>query len=70
MEMNIFAVKDNVVQTYYVTMNEKLVKNTQAKIDEWNGKGELKESKSASLMGHMEYGKKIEVVSKKYVIHY
>lgn len=66
MEMNIFAVKDDVVQTYYVTMNEKLVKNTQAKIDEWNGKGELKETKSASLMGHMEYGKKIEVVSKKY----
>lgn len=66
MEMNIFAVKDDVVQTYYVTMDEKSVKNTQAKIDEWNGKGELKETKASSLMGYMEYGKKIEVVSKKY----
>lgn len=66
MDMNIFAVKNDVVQTYYVTMNEKSVKNTQAKIDEWNGKGELKETKAASLMGYMEYGKKIEVISRKY----
>lgn len=64
--MNIFAVKDDIVQTYYVTMDEKLVKNTQSKIDEWNGKGKLKETKAASLMCHMEYGKKIEVVSRKY----
>ena len=66
MEMNIFAVKDDIVQTYYVTMNKKMIKNTQSKIDDWNGKGELIETKSASLMGHMEFGKKIEVVSRKY----
>ena len=66
MEINIFEVKDNIVQEYYVTMDEKSVKNIQSKIDEWNGKGELKETKAVSLMGHMEYGKKIEVVSREY----
>lgn len=65
MNMNIFALKDDVVQTFYVTMDEKLVKNIQEKIDEWNGKGELKETKAASLMEYAEYGKKIEVVSRK-----
>lgn len=66
MNMNIFAVKDDVVQTYYVTMDEKAVKRIQASIDEWNGKGEFKEVKAASLMSYVDYGKKIEVVSRKY----
>jgi len=66
MDINVFAVKDDEVQTFFVTMDEKLIKNTQAKIDKWNGKGKLKKTKAASLMRYMEYGKKIEVVSRKY----
>lgn len=64
--MNIFAVNDDVVQIFSVIVNEKSVKNTQGKIDEWNGKGELKETKASSLMDYEEYGKKIEVVSRNY----
>lgn len=42
MDMNIFAIKDGVVQMCYVIMNEKKLKDIQSKIDDWNGKGEIK----------------------------
>ena len=66
MEMNIFAVKDDIVQSFYVSMDENLVRMFRAKIDEWNGKGELKQTKAVNLMNYVESDKKIEVVSKRY----
>ena len=65
--MNIFAVGDNIVQSFYVTMNEELLKVVQKKIDNWYGKGEIKEVKAASLFGVGAPGKRIEVVSKRYL---
>lgn len=38
MKMNIFAIKDDVVQTFYVTVDKKF-NDIQSKIDDWNGKG-------------------------------
>lgn len=66
MEMNIFAVKDDIVQSFYVSMDENLIRMFRAKIDEWNGKGELKQTKAVNFMNYVESGKKIEVVSKRY----
>lgn len=66
MKMNIFAVKDDTVQTFYVIIDEKKIKDVQSKIDVWNGKGEIKEVKAFSLSKYLGSNKKIEVVSKKY----
>lgn len=65
MKKNIFAVKGDIIQVFNVTINEKLLKNVQSKIDNWNGKGDIKEVKAASLFDYYGRGK-IEVISQKY----
>ena len=66
MTMNVFAKKGDIVEPYSVSIDEKLIKNIQSKIDTWNGKGEIKEVRAANLLGYGYLGKKIEVISKKY----
>lgn len=66
MTMNIFAKRDYIVEPYSVIIDEEIIKNIQSKIDTWNGKGEIKEVKAASLLEYGCLGEKIEVISKKY----
>lgn len=65
--MNIFAVKDDKVQIFSVVKDKKTIKNIQAKIDEWNGKGDLKEITTGNLNDIADSGEKIEIVSEQYV---
>lgn len=67
MIMNVFAKKGDIVEPYSVIIDEKLIKNIQSKIDTWNGKGNIKEVTAASLLEYCYLGKKIEIISKKYV---
>ena len=68
MTMNVFAKKDDIVETYSVIIDEQLIKDIQSKIDTWNGKGEIKEAKANNKLElEVDYfGKKIEVISKEY----
>ena len=68
MTMNVFAKRDDIVETYNVIIDEQLIKNIQSKIDTWNGKGEIKEAKANNILElEVDYfGKKIEVISKEY----
>lgn len=67
MTMNVFAKKGYKVELYNVTIDEKLIKNIQSKIDTWNGKGEIKEVKTDVLLECGYLDKKIEVISQEYV---
>lgn len=66
MKMNLFALKDDVVQHFLVIVDEKKIKKIQSEINDWNGKGEVKEVTAVSIAEHFECGKKIEVISKEY----
>lgn len=64
MDMNVFATSRDVVDTYFARIDEKKLKKVQAEIDEWNGRGELKEKRAAGLFPSEPFAK-LEIVSKK-----
>lgn len=65
--MNMFAVKDDVVRTYHVDVNVRNITIVQQEIDKWSGKGELQETEASDLLHLHMPGRKIEIVSSKYI---
>jgi len=70
MDSNVYINNNDVIETYFVRVNESEVKNIQSKIDSFYGKGTLiiKKGVTPYILNDPEYfGKKIQIIFKKKV---
>jgi len=67
-DSEIYVNNNDLVENYFVKINENKLKNIQNDIDDFNGKGSLKYKKVDKFSFELyNSGKKVDVVSKKYV---
>lgn len=68
MDSEIYVNNNDVVETYFIKINESRIKNIRAKIDITYGKGKLKTVTTDSYtFSTLNFGKKVEIVSENYV---
>ena len=68
MDSNVYVNNNDLVENYFVRIDEKKIRQIQNEIDKWNGKGELltRVGRGFFAADHEFFGKKIEVISKKF----
>jgi len=68
MDSNVYVNNNDLVENYFVRIDEKKIRQIQNEIDKWNGKGELltKVGRGFFAADPEFFGKKIEVISKKF----
>jgi len=69
MDSNVYVNNHDIVETYFVRISENKIKSIQKEIDNYYGKGELLEEKNVTNVHSLSQyiGKKIEVVSRKFI---
>lgn len=64
MDSNVYVNNNDLVENYFVRIDEKKIRQIQNEIDKWNGKGELltKVGRGFFAADPEFFGKKIEVI--------